>query len=126
VLEPKLFTGVKYFYELNEVLTFPLKYKDLSPISRLAIQIYNFESEDIDKPIASTVIDLFDSKQRLRQGTWNLQLHLNKTADTSLKSSTAGLTTDSTTLEINNILCAVHKWQKKADSKSTWLDKLSF
>jgi hypothetical protein len=86
VLEPKLFTGVKYFYELKEVLTFPLKYKDLSPISRLAIQIFSFDSPNMDTPIASTVVDLFDSKRRLRQGTWNLQLHRDKVVDPSLDS----------------------------------------
>ena len=31
----------------------------------------------IQKPVASTVIDLFDSKMRLRQGTWALLLHKN-------------------------------------------------
>ena len=70
-MEPKLFTGVKYAYELNEVMTFPLKFKDLAPLSRLAIEIFNLDGEE-DKPIASTVIDIFDSKRRLRQGTWNL------------------------------------------------------
>jgi hypothetical protein len=69
---------------------------------------------------------LFDSKRRLRQGTWNLQLHLDKAADTSLDSQTPGLTEDPTTLEINNILRGIHKWQKRSDAKSTWLDRLSF
>ena len=72
VMQPKLFTGVKYSYELNEVMTFPLKFKDLAPYSRLAIEIYNLDRDEADQPIASTVIDLFDSKRRLRQGTWNL------------------------------------------------------
>ncbi|MFO0118224.1 MAG: hypothetical protein ACK521_11635 [bacterium] len=105
-----MFTGVKYFYELKEVLTFPLKYKDLSPISRLAINIFSFDSPNMDRPIASTVVDLFDSKRRLRQGTWNLQLHLDKAADSNLNSQTPGLTDDPTTLEINNILRGIHKW----------------
>jgi len=77
-------------------------------------------------PIASTVVDLFDSKHRLRQGTWNLQLHHNKKADTRLNSETPGLTNDTTTLEINNILRGVHKWQKRASVKPSWLDKLTF
>jgi len=108
VLEPKLFTGVKYFYELNEILAFPLNFKDLTPLTRLAINIFNFDSDNMDKPIASTVVELFDSKQRLRQGTWNLQLHLNKEADIKLNSETPGLTDDPTTLEINNILRSIH------------------
>jgi len=60
VLEPKLFTGVKYSYELKEALTFPLKFKDLSPLARIAIEIFNLDRDDADEPIASTVIDLFD------------------------------------------------------------------
>ena len=62
----KLFTGVKYSYELEDTLTFPLKIKDISIMSRLGIQIYSMEAEDIDAPIASTVIDLFDAHKRLR------------------------------------------------------------
>jgi len=68
----KLYTGVKYSYELEDTLQFPLKIKDLSIMSRLGIQIYSMEADDIDKPIASTVVDLFDAHKRLRQGTWNL------------------------------------------------------
>ena len=33
----KLYTGVKYTYELDHVLQFPLKIKDLSILSRLGI-----------------------------------------------------------------------------------------
>jgi hypothetical protein len=69
------------------------------------------------------MVDLFDSKQRLRQGTWNLQLHRDKPVDTRLNSETAGLTSDPTTLEINNILRNIHKWQKKQGVKPSWLDK---
>ena len=30
-IEPKLLTGVKYSYDIDELLTFPLKIKDLTP-----------------------------------------------------------------------------------------------
>ena len=60
------------------------------------------EADDIEEPFASTTIDLFDRHQRLRQGTWNLQLHKGVAADTSLQSTTQGLTNDKTTVEINN------------------------
>jgi hypothetical protein len=46
VQEPKLFTGVKYNYELDELLTFPLKMRDLTPQSRLAIEIFDMNKED--------------------------------------------------------------------------------
>lgn len=67
VVHPKLYTGVKYCYELDELLVFPLKINDLSPLSRISIQIFDMDRTSIDDdegeliPIASTVIDLFDS-----------------------------------------------------------------
>ena len=70
---PKLYTGTLYGYELDKVLTFPLKVKDLPQLARLGIQIYDMEAmEDTEEPLASTTIDLFDQHARLRQGTWNL------------------------------------------------------
>ena len=81
------------------------------------------EADDIDQPIASTVIDLFDKHKRLRQGTWNLQLHLDKFADKSLACETPGLTAHKTTVEINNKLKQIQKWRKRGQSKATWLDK---
>ena len=44
-----------------------------------------------ETPIASTTLDLFDKKSRLRQGTWNLKLWKNKNADLSLSTETPGL-----------------------------------
>jgi hypothetical protein len=41
--------------------------------------------------IASTTIDLFDEKFRLRQGTFNLYLWPKEKADISLKSKTPAL-----------------------------------
>ena len=65
-------------------MTFPLKIKDLSPLSRLGINIYNMEDDEIKVPLASTTIDFFDSHRRLRQGTLNLQLYKGVSADTTL------------------------------------------
>ena len=68
------------------------------------------EADDIDEPFASTTIDLFDRHQRLRQGTWNLQLHKGVQADTSLQSTTQGLTEHQTTVDLNNLLILIQKW----------------
>ena len=94
----KLYTGVKYSYELDDVLNFPLKIKDLPILARLGIQIYSMEADDTEKTIASTVIDLFDSHKRLRQGTWNLQLHMNKSIDRTFACNTPGLTNHASTV----------------------------
>lgn len=107
-LEPIMNTGVKYGFELDEILEFPLKIKDLAPRTMLSIAIFNMDrslDDDLQlKPIASTVLDVFDCHKRLRQGTWNLELYLDQLPDTSLKSKTPGLTSHSTTYELNNTL----------------------
>jgi hypothetical protein len=53
-------------------------------------------------------------------------LHNEKKADITLNSQTLGLTSDPTTLELNNILRKMQKWQKLALSTTTWLDKQSY
>ena len=70
VITPKIYTGVKFYYELEEEVKLPIKICDLAPLTSLAITIYNMDSFD-EEPIASTVIDVFDQKRRLRQGTFN-------------------------------------------------------
>lgn len=70
VITPKIYTGVKFCYELEEEVKLPIKICDLAPLTSLAITIYNMDSFD-EEPIASTVIDVFDQKRRLRQGTFN-------------------------------------------------------
>ncbi len=45
---PKLYTGTLYGYELDQTLRFPIKIKDLSPLARLGIQIYNMEADDME------------------------------------------------------------------------------
>ena len=65
VIEPKIFTGVKYSYELDDVIELPLKVCELAPLSNLAISIFSMDRVE-ETPIACTVIDLFDSKRRLR------------------------------------------------------------
>ena len=83
--QTKYSTGVKYGFELNEMISFPLRYKDLGPLARLSITIYDMDKEYDDEeeltPLACTVVDLFDKNQTLRQGTWNLHLYKNREPD---------------------------------------------
>lgn len=120
---PKLHSGVLYGYQLNQILEFPLKIKDLTPNSQLSIQIFDMEQDDMTVPLASTILDLFDCHQRLRQGTLNLELHLGTYADASLNSSTPGLTDHPTTLSLNNLLAKMQKWCKVAQVNPSWLDR---
>lgn len=98
----------------------------MGPLSRLGINIYNLEDDDMEKPFASTTIDLFDSHRRMRQGTMNLQLYKGASADTSLQTTTPGLTTHTTTVDLNNLLILIRQWRKKSQVSPSWLDKLSF
>lgn len=103
VMKQKIFTGVKFCYELDETLEIPLRVCDLAPLSSLAISIYNLDRVE-EEPIASTVIDLFDSRRCLRQGTWNCQLHVDKQPDLTSAATTPALTDHKTCIEINNAL----------------------
>jgi hypothetical protein len=72
-------------------------------MSSLAIKIYNMDSIN-ESPIACTVVDLFDIKGRLRQGTWNLMLYPNQTPDYSLKCGTPALSDHESCVGINRCL----------------------
>jgi len=76
-------------------------------LARLGIQIFDMAADDLTEPLASSTIDLFDRHQRLRQGTWNLQLHTGVRADVSMQSTTPGLTDHPTTVDINNLLIQI-------------------
>ena len=43
-----------------------------------------------------------------------------------MNGQTFGLTTNSATVELNNTLKSIQKWQKKSEARPTWLDKQSF
>ena len=52
-----------YGFTLNEVIEMPLKICELSPISQLAISLYDMSDSE---PIAGTVLDLVDRLGRVR------------------------------------------------------------
>ena len=114
VIKSKIFTGVKFSYELDETLEIPLRVCDLAPLSSLAISIYDMDRVE-EEPIASTVIDLFDGRHRLRQGTWNCMLHIDQKPDLTTKCTTAALTSNQTCVELNNALRQIRKWRKKVE-----------
>jgi Phosphoinositide 3-kinase C2 len=103
-LEPKLFTTLQRAFEVNEKLIFPLRYCDLALVSLIGITIYDMRRPLAESVVASTTIDLFDGKQRLRQGTINLQLWPGE-AHVGLQSKTPGLHRGNKALvEINKVL----------------------
>jgi len=84
-------TGLLSTLELNQEITFPIRICDLTPNTHVGITIYDMSREHSRGPLASTVIDVFDSKQRMRQGTFNLFLWPDRKLDMSLECTTPGL-----------------------------------
>ena len=89
----------------------PFLVSDLAPSTSIAISVFSMDRID-PLPIASTVIDLFDSNRCLRQGTWNFLLHLDQAPDISQDCKTPGLISVNNCLEINKCLRQLHKMQK--------------
>ena len=100
-------------------------------------------------PLASTMIDVFDSKSRMRQGTFNLYLWKGKELDMSTDCTTPGLFYDKPEnlnfyaneapqpngeskdqdnfIEINQLLQKIHYYHKKekCEDFKEWIDKTS-
>ena len=103
----KQYTPVSFNYEFDDIFELPLRICDLSNCTQLAFKLYNMDSID-DAPLASTVLDLVDSRGCLRQGTWNCVLHEGKLPDYSLV-ETPALPDTPDCLAINNMLKLIQK-----------------
>lgn len=111
--EPKFFTSLHKTFEINERLTIPLRYCDLAAVSLLGITLYDMRRPLAECVVASTTIDLFDRKHRLRQGTFNLHLWPKAEADVTLQSKTPGLHGQNETLKlVNQILSKIDQNEK--------------
>lgn len=80
-VEPKFYTNLQRNFEVSEKITFPIRYCDLSQITLLGVTIYDMHRTLAQSVVASTSIDFFDKKHRLRQGVLNLQLYPGLEAD---------------------------------------------
>lgn len=78
--EPKFYTGLQKTMDINEKVILPLRYCDLAAVSLVGITIYDMQRPVAESVVASTTIDLFDAKHRLRQGTVDLLLWPGKEA----------------------------------------------
>ena len=94
LFEPKMQTGVLCSYELDTDVEFPIRICDLTPNTHIGITLYDLSRPQADGPLASTMIDVFDFKTRMRQGTYNLYLWNNQQLDMSVQCSTPGLLED--------------------------------
>ena len=84
-------TGVLSNIEFNQEIEFPIRICDLTPNTHVGITIYDLYRTIPKGPLASTVINIFDSTQSMRQGTFNLYLWRNRELDMSLQCTTPGL-----------------------------------
>lgn len=64
--QPEIKTGVLTSFELMQDIDFPIRIKDLTQNTHVGMTIYNMAKPFKDSLIASTVLDIFDSKQRMR------------------------------------------------------------
>jgi hypothetical protein len=65
-LEPKFYTNLQKTFEVNEKITFSIRYCDLSEVALVGITIYDMHRPLKSSVVASTTLDLFDRKHRLR------------------------------------------------------------
>ena len=133
-------TPIKNFMNLdNEKIEFPIKIKDVTIHTMVGITIYDMNRMENDGLVASTTINLFDSKKRLRQGTFDLYLWNNSKVDLSFRRRTPGLPPNNEFSEkINSLLGKIddrseydqmthtainrHIQQYYIDSKSAFLE----
>jgi hypothetical protein len=66
VFEPKFYTGIQISLDIEEKIIMPVRYCDLANASLLGITVYDMKRTLDESLIASTTIDLFDEKMRLR------------------------------------------------------------
>jgi hypothetical protein len=106
--EPSYFTPLKKSFDINEKIVFPMRYCDLAIKSLVGITIYDMRRPIDTSIVASTTIDLFDEKLRLRQGTFNLFLWPASEADINIPSKTPGLYKENESLtKINTLLQSI-------------------
>jgi hypothetical protein len=100
-------TAVKNFMDLDhEKIEFPIKIKDLSIHATLGFSIYDMNKIENNGLVASTTLNIFDSKRRLRQGVFDLYLWNNIQRDLTFKCTTPGLPPDDYFAEKINALLA--------------------
>ena len=66
IFEPKFYTGIQSSLELSEKIIFPIRYCDLANSTLIGITIYDMNKPYAESLVASTTLDLFDEKYRLR------------------------------------------------------------
>ena len=84
-------TSVLSNYELAQVVEFPVRICDLTQNTHITITLYDLNKPFNLGPLGSSVIDIFNSKGVLRQGTFNLYIWQGKNPDMSFKQLTPGL-----------------------------------
>ena len=105
MFEPNYFSPLKKNFEINEKVVFPMRHCDLAMKSLMGITIYDMRRPFETSLVASTTIDLFDEKLRLRQGTLNLFLWPASQVDINSPSKTPGLFKENQSLtKINTLL----------------------
>lgn len=84
-------SGLLTTLDLNMDMEFPLRICDLCPNTHVAITIWDLSKTMEQGLLGSTIIDIFDEKTRMRQGSYSLFIWKGKQADLSVECKTPGL-----------------------------------
>jgi hypothetical protein len=130
-LDPKIYTKMFNSFEIGEKITFPMKVSDLAYKSKIGISIYDMNKPYSESLLGSTTVDIFDKKQRLRQGMYNLFIWKGQKIDMSFNSKTPGLlkVTEESSLEsklvknINQLLKKIDLYQKRPNINHTFANR---
>ena len=63
---PKMQTGVLESMDFDFEMEFPIRICDLTPNTHVGITIYDLSVQQSEGPLASTMIDIFDSQSKMR------------------------------------------------------------
>lgn len=111
-------------YTWNEHITLPIKYRDLTLDSQLAVTVYDIEGPGKRTVVGGSTLRLFGKKHTLKKGKQRLYLWPNTPADGTVDSETpskVGLKD-----EMGRLEKLVKKHERGDLTRMDWLDKLAF
>ncbi|CAD6575378.1 MAG: Phosphatidylinositol (PI) 3-kinase, partial [Cyphobasidiales sp. Tagirdzhanova-0007] len=116
-------------YVWNEIITLPIRYKDLPLSSQLIFTLYDFKGPPAStsaSPVGGTTLRLFGKTCTLKKGKQRMQLWPDREADASIDSSTPSKVPGQEKDERGRLEKIMEKQKRKDIPSIDWLDKLAF
>lgn len=108
----------------NEIITLPIKYRDLSRDSRLVVTVYDIQGPRKLQIVGGSSLGLFGKKSTLKKGKQRLFIHPGLIGDGSIAATTPskiGLKD-----EMGRLEKLVKKFERGDIGRLDWLDKITF